>query len=262
MRPIWTGGVTFGLVYIPVRLYSATNAIQLDLDLLSKKDKAPIRYARINAKTGEEIAWKDVVKGYEHKKGSYVVLEPDDFEKVDMEKSQNLEITSFVDEVDVDPIYFDTPYYLEPDPKAKKLYALLNKALKKSGKVGVAEFVMRNRERLCLIAPKGNMLILNQMRYEEEVRSAKDLELPGNVDVNDKELDMALELIKKMTDEFDISEYKDDYIAKLKKLIEAKAKHKTVHVSKPAEHHKIDADDLTKLLQESLTKFKTESHAS
>ncbi len=262
MRPIWTGGITFGLVFIPVKLYSATTPIQLDLDLLSKKDKAPIRYARINANTGEEIAWKDVVKGFEYRKGDYVILEPDDFEKVDMEKSQNIEISSFVNETEIDPIYFDTPYYLEPDSKAKKLYSLLNKALKKSKKVGVAEFVMRNRERLCVIAPKGNMLILNQMRYEDEVKSTTDLDLPQNQKVSNKELEMATDLIAKMTDEFNISEYKDDYIKKLKRIIEAKAKNKKVVVSKVSRRPASDTDDLTKLLEQSLIKFKVQSNVS
>ncbi len=259
MRPLWTGGITFGLVYIPVKLYSATSAVQLDLDLLSKKDKAPIRYARINTQTGEEIAWKDVVKGYEYKKGDYVVLEPMDFEKVDMDKSQNIEITSFVNSSEIDPIYFDTPYYLEPNPKAVKLYALLCKALKKSKKVGVAEFVMRNRERLCVIKAEGNMLILNQMRYESEVRPTRDLELPSNVSVNPNELEMATELIEKMSDDFNIGDYKDDYIEKLKKIIDAKSKHKTVNVQKPQTPKASDVDELTKLLEQSLVKFKVES---
>ncbi len=261
MRPIWTGGITFGLVFIPIKLYSATKAVEIDLDLLSKKDKSPIRYARIDVKTGKEVAWKDVVKGYEHKKGDYVVLEPDDFDKVDMDKSQNLEISSFVDEDEIDPIHFETPYYLEPDPKAKKLYALLNKTLKKSKKVGVAEFVMRNRERLCVIAPRGNMLILNQMRYEDEIRDSGELEIPGKTDVDSKELDMATELIDKMTEKFDISDYQDDYIKKLKKLIDAKAKHKTVRVDKPTKRETASESNLTKLLQESLIKFKVEAHA-
>ncbi len=132
-----------------------------------------------------------------------------------MDKSQNLEISSFVDEDEIDPIHFETPYYLEPDPKAKKLYALLNKALRKSKKVGVAELVMRNRERLCVIAPRGNMLILNQMRYEDEIRDSGELEIPGKKDRDSKELGMATELLDKMTEQFDIADYQDDHIKKL-----------------------------------------------
>lgn len=256
MRPLWTGGITFGLVYIPVKLYSATSSVQIDLDLLSKKDKAPIRYARINTKTGQEIPWKDVVKGYQFRKGDYVILDPEDFEKVDMEKSQNIEISSFVDVSDIDPFMFDKPYYLEPDPKAGKLYALLNKVLTKTKKAGVAEFVMRNRERLCIIIPQGNMLILNQIRYEEEIRSREDLKIPSKANINDKELDMAMTLVEKMSEEFDISEYKDDYISKLQKIITAKSKNKPIHVTKPKEHKLISEDDLTRLLQESLSKYK------
>lgn len=262
MRPIWTGGITFGLVYIPIKLYSATKAVEIDLDLLSKKDKSPIRYARIDVKTGKEVAWKDVVKGYEIKKGDYVVLEPDDFEDVDLDKSENIELTSFVEEEEIDPIYFETPYYIEPDPKAKKLYALLVKALKKTKSVGVAEFVMRNRERLCTIAPRGNMLVLNQLRYEAEIKDTEDLEVPGKTEVNEKELSMATELIEKMSEKFDIGDYKDDYIAKLKKLIDAKSKRKTVKVEQPKKRMHATESNLTKLLQESLIKFKeVESNA-
>lgn len=255
MRPIWKGGITFGLIYIPVKLYSAVQTIQLDLDLLSKQDKAPIRYARVNTKTGEEVAWKDIVKGYAHRKGNYVVLEPSDFDKVDMEKSQNIEITSFVDIEQIDPMFFDKPFYLEPDGKAGKVYALLREALKKSGKAGVAEFVQRNREHLCVIKPEGNLLVLNQLRYEDEVRPARDLDIPAKSNATEKEEELAMELIEKMTDKFDISEYKDDYIAKLKKLIEAKAKHKTYKVQERIVRHEATSD-IADQLRESLIKFR------
>jgi DNA end-binding protein Ku len=256
MRPLWKGGITFGLIYIPVKLYSATQAVQLDLDMLSKQDKSPIRYARINTKTGEEVAWKDIVKGYEHKKGNYVVLEPSDFEKVDMEKSQNIEITSFVDLDEIDPIYFDKPFYIEPDGKSAKVYALLREALRKTNKAGVAEFVQRNREHLCIIKPEGNLLVLNQLRYEDEVRPTKDLDIPGKSTSNEKEEELAMELIEKMTDKFDISDYQDDYIAKLKKLIDAKAKRKTFKVEEPEERREVEASDIAAQLRESLIKFR------
>lgn len=258
MRPLWTGGITFGLIYIPVKLYSATQSVSIDLDMLSKKDKAPIRYARINTKTGEEVAWKDIVKGFEFKTGDYVVVEPEDFEKVDMEKSQNIEITSFVDIDEIDPIYFDKPYYIEPDAKVHKLYALLRDALKKTKKAGVAEFVMRNREHLVVIKPEGNMLVMNQLRYEDEVRTTKNLDIPAKTKSSSKEEDLAVELIEKMSDKFDISDYQDDYIGKLKRIIEAKAKKKPIKVDKPEIHeHKVN--DLAEQLRQSLIKFQNEA---
>lgn len=179
-------------------------------------------------------------------------------EKVDLEKSQNIEILSFVDVEEIDPIYFDKPYYLEPDGKVQKIYALLRDALKKSGKVGVAEFVMRNREHLCIIKPEGNMLVMNQLRYKDEVRPTSELEIPGKVNVNDKEEELAMELIERMADKFDIADYKDDYLAKLKKLIEAKAKHKTFKVEQP-EVRKAESEDVMEQLRQSLIKFKNAS---
>lgn len=256
MRPIWTGGITFGLIYIPVKLYSAVQPIELDLDLLSKKDKAPIRYARINTRTGDEVAWKEIVKGFKYKSGDYVVLEPEDFEKADMEKSKNIEISSFVNVEEIDPIYFEKPYYIEPDKNVEKLYVLLREALKESGKAGVAELVMRNREHLCIIKPEGKMLILNQLRYEDEVRPTRDLNIPASSDVSSKEKELAMELVDKLTDKFDIGDYQDDYIAKLKKLIKAKAEKKTFKVTQSSQPQEVQSNDLAEQLRQSLIKFK------
>lgn len=256
MRAIWTGGISFGLIYIPASLYSATQSVQLDLDMLSKKGNAPIRYARIDTKTGKEVAWKDIVKGYQYSKGDYVILDNDDFDKVDIKKSKSIEIDAFVDKDEIDPIYFDKPYYLEPDKGADKTYALLVKALKDTNKVGVAEFVLRNREHLCILKAEGNMLILNQMRYEDEIRDSKELDIPKKIEIKEKELDMAKMLIKTMEDKFDIGEYKDDYIAGLKKIIEAKKKGKTVKVRTMKPQSATKADDLMEQLKKSLEHVK------
>lgn len=258
MRPLWTGGITFGLIYIPVKLYSATQAIEIDLDLLSKKEKSPIRYARIDTKTGEEIAWRDVVKGYEYKKGDYVILEPSDFEKVDLEKSKNIEISSFVDLDQVDPIYFDQPYYLEPDGSSQKIYALLREALKQTNKAGVAEFVMRNREHLCLIKAESNLLILNRLRYQAELKPTNNLDIPKKTNLNPNELTMAKELIEKMSESFDITDYQDDYLKKLQQLIAAKAKRKTFKVVEP-EFKPTETTDLAEQLRQSLIKFREQA---
>lgn len=258
MRPVWSGGISFGLIYIPVKMYSATKPVELDLDMLSKKDKAPIRYARIDSSTGKEVAWKDIVKGYEYKKGDYVILDDADFEKADMEKSDSISIDAFVEEEDIDPIYFEKPYYLEPDKGAKKTYALLRDALKKSGKVGVAEFVLRNREHLCVIKPDHNLLVVNQMRYSEEIRDSGDLEIPGKSEASKQEIEVATELIEKMTERFDIRDYKDNYIDKLKDLITAKAKHKPIKVSKAKKSEPTELSELMEKLRASLAEIEVE----
>lgn len=179
MKPIWSGGISFGLIYIPVNLYTATNPVELDLDLLSKNDLSPIRYARIDTKTGKEVAWKDVVKGFQFEKGDYVVLDEADFAKADMQRSKAINIECFVQEAEIDAKYFEKPYYLEPAEGAEKTYALLVDALSKSGKVGIAEFIFKNREHLCALQPEGNVLILNQMRYESEIRELTGLKIPA-----------------------------------------------------------------------------------
>lgn len=254
MRAMWTGGISFGLIYIPVNLYTATQSVQLDLDMLSKKDKSPIRYARIDSETGKEVPWKEVVKGYEYQKGDYVVLTDEDFDKVDIHRSNSIEISCFVDKEDIDPIFFDKPYYLEPAKGAEKTYLLLIKALKKSNKVGVAEFVLRNREHLCIIKPEGNMLILNQLRYESEIKPTSKLNLPKNIKLSDKEVDMAQKLIEGMAEQFDPSDYQDDYLNGLKKIIDAKIHKKPIKTPKSAPKV-TDVSDVMEQLQKSLAEI-------
>lgn len=258
MRAIWTGGISFGLIYIPVNLYSATQTVSLDLDMLSKKDLNPIRYARIDSETGKEVPWKDIVKGFEYSKGDYVVLTDEDFEKVDIHPSKSIEIDAFVDADEIDPMYFEKPYYLEPDKGATKTYQLFVQALKKSNKVGVAEFVLRNREHLCILKPEGNMLMLNQMRYDSEIKSTSSLDIPKLKDLSDKELKMATALIETMSEKFDPEDYKDDYINGLKKIIEAKKHNRKVKGPKKAPKA-TKTTDLMKQLQESLDQMKKKS---
>jgi len=258
MRPMWSGGISFGLIYIPVNLFTATEEIALDLDLLSKKDKAPIRYARIDTKSGKEVAWKDVVKGFEFNKGDYVILEDEDFDKVEIHRSKTIEIECFVKESDIDSKYYEKPYYLEPADGAEKTYALFAKALQKSKKVGVAEFVFKNKEHLCVLKFDGDILILNQLRYDTQIRDIKGLNLPKSFDVKEKELDLAMDLIEKMTEKFEPGQFQDDYINGLKKVIEAKSKNKTVKVDKDAKQPKAtNMDELMESLKKSLENVKT-----
>ena len=180
MRAIWSGAISFGLVNIPVKLNSAIEPSEgLDLDMLSKKDMAPIRYARIDTKTEKEVAWKDIVKGYQYAKGKYVVITDEDFKKASPEKSRSIDIIQFVKEDEIDPIYYDKPYYLVPDKSAHKSYHLLIKALEETETVGLAEFMLRNRMHMCALKVKDGVLLLHQLRYQEEVREAPAVEKQG-----------------------------------------------------------------------------------
>lgn len=222
MRSLWTGTIGFGLVNIPVKLFSATQSSDLDLDMLDKKDHSNIKFRRVNEKTGKEVAWGNIVKGYNYD-GNYVILEDEDFKKASPEKTRMIEIAEFVEESEVDSVYYETPYYLEPQKSGEKAFVLLRDALKKTGKSGLATFVLRTKESLGLIKPSGNTLILQKIRYEEEIRETEELKIPS-LSSKPAELKMAISLINQLSGKFDISKYKDTYSQDLMKLIEAKAK--------------------------------------
>ncbi len=223
MRPLWTGAIGFGLVNIPVKLFSATSDSELDLDMLDKKDHAHIRYIRVNEKTGKEIAWENIVKGYKLN-NQYVILDDKDFESANAVKTKVIEISDFVDEKEIDSIYFETPYYLAPDKSGDRAYALLREALLKTGKVGIASFVMRNKESLAILRASDNIIILNRMRFAEEVRATNEITVPAKTTVKPGELKMAISLINQLSGKFDIKQYKDTYTAQLLKIIKAKSK--------------------------------------
>lgn len=229
MRAIWSGAIGFGLVNIPIRIFSATEESSLDLHMLDKHDHANIRYARINKDTGEEVAWKDIVKGY-MVEDKYVVLEDDDFEKASPEKSKMIAIEEFVDEAIIHPMYYETPYYLEPAKGGEHAYALLREALKETGRVALGRYVMRTKENFCMLKAETDMLLLLRLRFPEEIREYSDLNIPStHVSIKPAELKMAVSLIKQLTPKkFDISKYKDTYDAELMKLIKQKAKGKKV----------------------------------
>lgn len=256
MRAIWTGAISFGLVNIPVRIYSAVGETSLDLDMLSKKDMSPIRYARISKASGEEVEYKDIVKGYEIEKGHYVVLEDKDFEKASPKKIRSIEIKNFVLENEIDPVYFDKPYYLEPDKNAEKPYALLREALKKSGKVGIAAYVLRNRERIGMVKVMNDVLILNQLRYHADIRDFNELKLPSAGIIKPGEVEIAIKLIDQLTEKFKPQDFHDTYMEELKKLIEAKAAGKTFRPAGGPEP--VEMKDLMETLKASLSASKKE----
>jgi DNA end-binding protein Ku len=224
MRAIWSGAIGFGLVNIPVKLFSAVQPSELDLDMLDKKDHGNIKFQRVNENTGKEVPWENIVKGFKIDE-RYVVLTEEDFKQASPEKNKTISIEEFIKESEVDSILYETPYYLQPDKSGVKAYALLRDALKKTGKVGLGTFVLRSRESLVLIKPYEDMLLLQKMRFGEEIRSPDEIKVP---DATNKpaELKMAVQLIGQLSGKFNIARYKDTYTARLMKLIKEKAKGK------------------------------------
>jgi DNA end-binding protein Ku len=257
MRPVWTGSIGFGLVNIPVRLYTAVQSSTLDLDMLDSHDHSNIKFKRVNENTGKEVPYKNIVKGYLYH-DQYVVIEPKDFELADAKKTKVIEIQNFVEDESIDSIYYEQPYYIEPDKNGERAYAILRDALKASKKVGVSTFVLRNKEALAVIKPYGKVLVLNRLRFDEEVRSPKDLNLPDVTKAKPKEQLMAKQLIDQLSEKFDISAYKDTYTDKLLKIIKAKAQGKKPKVQKMKIVH-TKSDDLMGMLKASLEKKKKAS---
>jgi DNA end-binding protein Ku len=224
MRAIWTGAISFGLVNIPVKLYSGSESHSLNFDMLRKGDHCPVQYKRVCKADGKEIPWEDIVKGIKYEDGDYVIIEKDDFEKANVKKTKTIDLIDFVKETEVDTIFYEKPYYLEPDKNGEKPYALLREALRKSKKVGIASFVLRNREHIAVVKPHDQALLLNQLRYHDEIRSVEELSLPGSEIIKENEIKLALSLIDQLTSKFNPENYSDTYIEDLKKIIEAKAK--------------------------------------
>ena len=250
MRAIWTGAIGFGLVNIPVKMYSATQQSDLDLDMLDKKDHSHIKYKRVNESTGREVPYENIVKGYKLSR-KYVILDEEDFAKVSPKKSKLLEITEFVDEKDVDSVYFETPYYIEPEKSGAKAYVLLRNALEKSGKAGLGSFIMRTKETLCLVRPSKKVLVVNRIRFEEEIRPTNEISIPSTT-IKPAELKMAMQLIDQLSGEFDIRKYKDTYAKELMKIIKAKSKGKSIDVPEMKVVHS-QAKDIMAQLKESLS---------
>lgn len=224
MRAIWTGAIGFGLVNIPIKIYSAVQGSELDLDMLDKKDHSNIRFKRVNEKTGREVAWENIVRGYNYN-DRYIVITEEDFQKVRPEKNKLIAINEFVKEEEIDTIYYETPYYLAPEKTGMKAYNLLRDALEKTKKVGLGSFVLRNRESLVVIKPHEDLLLLNKIRFAEEIRDASEIDVKKSSN-KPAEIKMAVALIEQLSNPFDIEQYKDTYSDDLLKLIKNKAKGK------------------------------------
>jgi DNA end-binding protein Ku len=240
-RAIWKGSIDFGLVNIPVRLYSAENSNRLSFDLLDKRDFSRIRYRRVNETTGKEVPWEDIIKGYEYKKGEYVALSDADFARANVEATQTISITDFVDASAVSPLYYDKPYYLEPLKNGQRAYVLLREVLHDTGKVGIAKVVIRSREHLAMVLAEGPALILELLRFPDELRDASRLDLPKAASkgtaTSAQEIKMAERLVESMVAKWQPEKYRDDYRDDLMKIIDQKVesgKTKVVENTMPA----------------------------
>ena len=221
-RAIWKGNISFGLVNIPIALYPATRREELKFRLLRKSDLSPVNYKRVAEKDGKEVAWDQIVKGYEYEKGKYVVLKDEDFQRVDLEATQTVDIKDFVDQEEIDPMFFYKPYYLEPQKGGDKAYALLRDSLKDTKKVGVAKVVIKTRQYLAGVKPEDGVLVLELMHFADELADPEKLHLPKKMEVGKREMSMAKSLIDGMTSKWEPEKYKDDYREALMDLIEEK----------------------------------------
>lgn len=269
-RTIWKGAISFGLVHIPVGLHTATTESGVDFDWLDKRSMDPVGYKRINKRTGKEIDKDNIVKGVEYEDGKYVIVSPDEIADAYPRTTQTIEIQQFVDATDVSFVYLERPYYVAPINKGHKVYALLRDTLAKTGKIGIAKVVIQTKQHLAALIPSGDALVLNLMRWGDEVKSAEGLDLPKagakNMTPSASELKMAKMLVEDMSGQWDPEQYQNEFKAAVMELVEKKARAgKTETVIEPQEESPTYADnviDLTELLQRSLKGGKGASKAA
>jgi len=221
---VWKGAISFGLVNIQVNLHTAVRDSRVHFRLLHAKDKSPVRFERVCQTEDKPVSWDELVKGYEYEKGKFVVLEKEDFETAALEKSQRLDILTFVDEEEIDGRYFETPYYVTPSKGGERAYALLREAVRESGKIGIAKIILREVQHLAALTVVGEALVLTMMRFSEELADSGEFHFPGTADVRPEELKMAKMLIDNLTGKWAPDQYRDEYRANLMRIIDAKLK--------------------------------------
>jgi len=253
MRAIWKGSISFSLINIPIALYPATRREELKFRLLRASDMSPVNYKRVAEADGKEVPWEQIVKGYEYEKGKFIVLKDEDFKRADIEATQSVEILDFVKLEEIDPIYFDRPYYLEPEKRGEKAYALLREALNQSGKVGIAKVVIKTRQHLASVKPEKNLLVLELMHFKEEIIETKELKIPAAPHIGARELNMAKDLIAKMSGKWDSDKYQDEYRHALLEVIHEKVESGGKELPTRGKSKKpTNVVDLVSVLQESL----------
>jgi DNA end-binding protein Ku len=235
-RPIWSGAISFGLVNVPVKLYSATSSKDVRFHQLDGKSKSRIKQKRVSVATGEEVPYEDLVKAYEIAPDNYVTITSEELDALDPKATKTIDIEDFVDLDQIDPVYYERPYYLVPDKGGQKAYALLRNAMRETNKVGIARVVLRTKQYLAAIRPKDDALVMETMLFADEVNPLDELDLPGpDVDVTDREEKMARSLIDSLTTDFEPDKYKDEYRARVLELIEQKASGQEIVVEESAE---------------------------
>ncbi|RRW42671.1 Ku protein [Pseudomonas luteola] len=261
-RSIWKGAVSFGLVNIPVSLVSATSSHGIDFDWLDKRSMDPVGYKRVNKNTGKEVSRENIVKGIEHEKGEYVVLSDEEIHNALPEATQTIDILAFVEASEISILHFEKPYFLSPEKHSEKVYILLRETLKRTGKVGVANVVMHTKQHLAVIMPLGDTLVLNTLRWANEVRSAEDVGLEDlDAKVSKREIDMAERLVEDMTESWDPEQYHDTFEDNVMKLVERKVREGKLETleapEQEAPQRTADVIDLTELLKRSLRGTRT-----
>ena len=256
MRAIWKGSISFGLVNIPIALYPATRREELKFRLLRGSDLSPVNYKRVAEKDGKEVAWDQIVKGYEYEKGKFIVLDEKDFQRVDLEATQTVDIQDFVDVAEIDPMYFYKPYYLEPQKGGDKAYVLLRDVLAKTDKVGIAKVIIKTRQYLAGVKALKHTLVLELMHFAQELSDSDKLNVPIKMEPGKRETDMARALVESMSSEWDPKKYKDDYREALLEVIEEKVESGGKEIEAKPKEKKTSSKviDLVAVLQESLAK--------
>ena len=261
-RAIWKGAISFGLVNIPIELHTAVRDTRPHFRMLHAKDKSPVRFERVCIRDGHPVAWEDLVKGYEYAKGRFVVLSKEDFRAAAVEKTRTIDIIDFVKSEDVDDRFFETPYYLTPAAGGDRAYALLREAIRESGRVGIAKFILRDTQHLAAVEVIDDALVLSIMRFADELVDQSQLTFPPAKDIRKTELEMAKALVKSLASDWDPSKYTDEYRANLMRIIEGKTKGKEVTLEAPEEPRQAEVVDLMERLRRSLEQSKPKARAA
>lgn len=262
MRPLWKGAITFGLISIPVRLYSAVQEKSLKFHLMHEEDGGRIKYERVCSKCGKKVSWDDLVKGYEYSKDHYVTFSEDELEGLDVDSIRAIDVVAFVPLTDIDPIYFNKTYYVAPEQAGLKAYRLLADALEAEGQVGVAKVALRDKEHLATVRLKDDVFVLETMHWPDEIREPEFEELGKKVKIQDSEVKMARQLIQQLSAEFDPSEFADEYRAKLEELVQAKVEGAEVTVAAEPEEEPTKVVDLMEALKASVEEAKKRKDGS
>jgi DNA end-binding protein Ku len=257
MKSLWKGSLTFGLVNIPVRLYSAVEEKSLRFHLLHEEDGGRIKYQRTCAKCGKEVTWDDIVKGFEYSKDHYVTFNQDELSALDVDSIKAIDVVTFVPLESIDPVYYNKTYYVAPEPSGVKAYRLLQEALEAEGQVGIAKIALREKEHLATIRLKDDVFVLETMHWPDEIRTPEFEELDKRVDVRDTEVKMARQLIQQLSGEFNPDEFTDDYRSRLEELVERKVEGEEVTLAAAPEEEPTKVVDLMEALKASVADAKS-----